>query len=252
VQAKTHEGALARVAEAIAEGVKQRGGVTRFGTSTTVAEFGAWWLDTEARRRVRSSSLDRMAQRVGRLGSVGSRPLAEVTTEELMAWQSALLDTYAPKTVADTRTTVRQLFAAASELKLIAANPVERLKPPKPPKSAGRTLTVDEVRALLHATDAHRYGPVVRILFTTGLRVSEALGLSWDDVNLVTGRTIVRRAVTYSAAHGTKLGPPKTQGAIGAHHLAPGVVTTTCLLARTASRRKVERRHALAHPALRR
>ena len=196
----------------------------RFSTRTTVAEFGAWWLDNEARHRVRSSSLDQMQQRLTRLGSIGQRALSDVNVEDLITWQSELLKSYAPKTVADSRTTARQVFAAAVELNLIASNPAERLKPPKVVKRPGRTLTIEEVGTLLDATDDHRYGAVVRILFTTGLRVSEALGLSWDDIDLDTGRATVRRAVTYSVAHGTALGPPKTEGATGVHHLAPGAM----------------------------
>ena len=78
---------------------------------------------------------------------------------------------------------------------------------------------------MLEATDTHRYGLVVRVLFTTGLRVSEALGLSWDDLDVGLGTATVRRAVTYSTLHGTTLGPPKTAGAAGVHHLAPGFLS---------------------------
>ena len=165
-----------------------------------------------------------MHRRLKRLGSIGQRALGDVRVEDLISWQSELLNSYAPKTVADSRTTARQVFEAAVQLNLIASNPADRLKPPKVTKRPGRTLTIDEVGALLDVTDEHRYGAVVRILFTTGLRVSEALGLSWDDVDLDTGRATVRRAVTYSVAHGTALGPPKTAGATGVHRLAPGVV----------------------------
>ena len=166
-----------------------------------------------------------MAQRVGGLGEIGEFRLVDVTTEDLISWQSALLSTFAATTVSDTRTTARQVFASARELNLITVNPVERLKPPKVVKQAGRTLALDEVRSLLEATDSHRYGLVVRVLFTTGLRVSEALGLSWDDLDTSLGTATVRRAVTYSTAEGTTLGPPKTAGAAGVHHLAPGVLT---------------------------
>ncbi len=224
VQAKTREAAMARRDSAVDRGVKLRRGESRFGSGTTVAEFAAWWLDNEARHRVRSSSLDRMAQRVRRLGEIGNYRLVDVTTEDLISWQSALLSRFAATTVSDTRTTARQVFASAQELNLIRVNPVERLKAPKVVKKTGRTLTVHEVRSLLEATDNHRYGLVVRILFTTGLRVSEALGLSWDDLDARSGTVTVRRAVTYSTANGTTLGLPKSIAAAGTHHLAPGVL----------------------------
>jgi integrase len=84
-------------------------------------------------------------------------------------------------------------------------------------------LTVDEVARLIAETDRHRYGAVVAILFTVGLRVSEVLGLAWSDIDLDAGTAHVRRAVIDSA-HGRTFGPTKTAGATGVHHLAAGTV----------------------------
>jgi len=58
-------------------------------------------------------------------------------------------------------------------------------------------------------------------LFCQGWRVSEVLGLAWDDLDLDAGTAHVRRAATHSAASGVTLGPTKTSGAQGLHHLAP-------------------------------
>lgn len=82
--------AIARRDEAVALGQESKRGESRFGSNTTVAEFAKWWLDNKARHRVRSSSLDRKAQRVGRLGEIGEFRLVDVTTEDLIIWQSAL------------------------------------------------------------------------------------------------------------------------------------------------------------------
>jgi integrase len=58
------------------------------------------------------------------------------------------------------------------------------------------------ISALLGAAEAlgrravarTNYGPLFRVLVTTGLRVSEALALRWQDVDLATGRLAVERS----------------------------------------------------------
>ena len=102
-------------------------------------------------------------------------------------------------TVADTRTTVRQLFAAAVDTSAsYAPTPSTESSRRVSPRSAGRVLTAEEVARLIAETDRHRYGAVVATLFTVGLRVSEVLGLAWSDIDLDAGTARVGRAVVDS------------------------------------------------------
>jgi integrase len=70
----------------------------------------------------------------------------------------------------------------------------------------------------------HRLGAAVALLFLQGWRVSEVLGLAWEDVDLDAGTALVRRASVYVDGRGQQLGPPKTEGARGEHWLMPTVV----------------------------
>ena len=71
-------------------------------------------------------------------------PIKDVTPAQVADWQTWLLTTprsngriLSATTVADTRTTVRQLFSPAVDLELIRTNPVDRVKPPESDRSAG-------------------------------------------------------------------------------------------------------------------
>jgi integrase len=64
----------------------------------------------------------------------------------------------------------------------------------------------------------------VALLFLQGWRVSEVLGLAWEDVDLDACTALVRRASVYVDGAGQRLGPPKTEGAHGKHFLMPTVV----------------------------
>jgi integrase len=183
-----------------------------------------------ARTRLRPGCVVKYRERLDRLGPLAELAVRDVTAEQVADWQTWLLTTPRPDgrdlsatTVADTRSTVRQLFSAALDLGLIGANPVERVKPPRVAHSPGRVLTTDEVAHLVAETDRRRYGAVVAILFTVGLRVSEVLGLAWSDIDLDAGTAHVRRAVVDSS-QGRAFGPTRTAGATGVHHLAAGNV----------------------------
>jgi len=228
VRGRTREEALRRRGEALtralAEGPRTPA-ATMMSGSTTVTELATWWLRNVAGVRVRPSSLGKYEDRVERIVAwLGDVRIGQLRAEQVATWQTELLKTLAPSTVADTRATLRTLVAEAVALELIATNPVDRVRPPTVRAAARRALTAAEGRALVAAAADERLGAAVALLFVQGWRVSEVLGLAWGDVELDNGAAIVRRASVYADGIGMMLGPPKTEGAKGRHHLTPVVV----------------------------
>lgn len=68
--------------------------------------------------------------------------------------------------------------------------------PARPRRSS--TGPAAEVRALIRLAREHepRFAPLLALLFATGLRRGEALGLHWSDVDLDSRVFAVRRAIT--------------------------------------------------------
>jgi integrase len=222
VYAPTRDEVTSRRDQAIADATRRTPRSKRFGTT---AAFADWWLTASA-PRLRSGSVDKYRERLGRLGSLADLAIVDVSAEHVADWQTWLLTAprgngrpLAPTTVADTRSTVRQMFSTAVDLELIRTNPVDRVKPPKVKRAFGRVLSRDELTRFIAETDRHRYAAVVAIMFTAGLRVSEVLGLAWSDIDLDAGTAHVRRR-----AAGREFGPTKNDGATGVHHLAPGTI----------------------------
>jgi integrase len=118
----------------------------------------------------------------------------------------------------------------AVKMGALVGNPVRSVKPLRVADAEAVALDRDETRALLAAARDHRLGAAVALLFLQGWRVSEVLGLAWEDVDLDAGTALVRRASVYVDRRGQQLGPPKTEGAQGEHWLMPTVVA---LLRRT-------------------
>ncbi len=224
VRGKTREEAIARRAVKLEE-LSQIQSST-FHREATVAELAAWWLDVVARHRVRASTLGTYSQRVERItNTIGQLPARSLKPERITRWQSDLLKSgLASGTVADVRVTLHQVLEQAVLHELIASNPVDRVAAPKVVRGARRALVSADARNLVESASDDRLGAVVALLFVQGWRVSEALGLGWDDLDLDAGVAVVRRAGIYVHKVGMVLGPTKNAGASGTHHLSAGVV----------------------------
>jgi integrase len=196
---------------------------SKFSVTTTVRELSDWWLESVARHQVRASSLATYRKSVAYLvDELGPVRVIDVGPEVLTAWQSALLDRLAPYTVLSCRKACRQIFAEAVKMGLIATNPFDLVHAPRAAGvKEGRALSAADARKLVTAAASIRLGAAVTLLFCQGWRVSEVLGLAWEDLDLEAGTARIRRAATHSTGSGVTFGPTKTSGAQGLHHLAP-------------------------------
>ena len=224
VRGRTRDEAIARRAAKLAAlGQSQ---YSRLDPETTVAELAGWWLDVVARHRVRKSSFGKYEGRVKRIADTfGATAVRNVTRERVATWQSDLMKSgLAATTVSDVRGTLRQVLEQAVINELIASNPVDRVAAPKVVRSPKRALSSGDARRLVEAASTDRLGAAVALLFVHGWRVSEVLGLAWEDLDLDAGTATVRRAAVYVDGVGVTLGPTKTASSTGLHHLSPGVV----------------------------
>ncbi|MCB8958416.1 MAG: site-specific tyrosine recombinase XerD [Nocardioides sp.] len=106
----------------------------------------------------------------------------------------ALSSTSAARTVVAVRGFHK--FAVADGL--AALDPASGVKPPTPAKRLPKALPVGDVEAILEAagapgtTLALRDRALLEVLYGTGARISEAVGLDVDDVDLVDGTVLLR------------------------------------------------------------
>ncbi len=178
------------------------------------------------RHAVRPSTWAKSEDRVRKIkATLGELPVVELDYRVVTEWQTKLALTLAPRTVRHHRQTLAQVVDEAVKMGALVGNPVRAVKPLRVTDSGGVALDRDETRALLAAVAEHRLGAAVALLFLQGWRVSEVLGLAWEDVDLDAGIAHVRRASVYVDGRGQQLGPPKTEGVRGEHWLMPTVVT---------------------------
>jgi len=91
---------------------------------------------------------------------------------------------------------VRGLHRFAAREGLVASDAARQVRPPTPPRRLPKALAVDDVEALLAVTGldqtprALRDRALLELLYGTGARISEAVGLVVDDLDLA-GSTVV-------------------------------------------------------------
>lgn len=97
-----------------------------------------------------------------------------------------------PTSIARKLSSLRSFFDFCIKRGLVKTNPAKEVPSPKVPKRVPKFLTVDEVFALLDTPDTkdalgRRDKAILEILYASGLRVSELVGLDITDVDLTTG-----------------------------------------------------------------
>jgi len=122
----------------------------------------------------------------------------EVSLEDLQNYLAALeARGLSARSRARRLSALRQFFRFLLREEKLSANPVELLDSPRLPMKLPQVLGEGEVAALLAATDpatprGQRDGALLEVLYATGLRVSELVGLTLKQVDLRRGVVRVR------------------------------------------------------------
>ena len=100
-------------------------------------------------------------------------------------------------TLARKLATLRSLYRFLMREGRVGTNPADDVHTPKLPQHLPRVLTKDDANALMEFPDGDRLcdlrdRAILETLYSTGTRVSELVGMNWDDINLGDGIVRVR------------------------------------------------------------
>jgi integrase len=147
--------------------------------------------------------------------------LADIEPRDLKRYAAHLAARgIAPSSVRNTLAPVRLLLATAYEDGLIRANPAARLRLAQPsayqdPHLLRKALSEPELQTFLAALPA-QWRLFFEFLSHTGLRIGEAIALTWDDIELDRRRLHVRRRL-----YRGRFDSPKSRYSIRTIPLAP-------------------------------
>lgn len=184
-----------------------RAGATALNTRfDTLSAFAATWLDLYARQRNKPSEQRNKRRYLRRdilplLGGLKPEAVTTVHVEQLVAAKRK--QGLAPKSVNNVLMTLSKLLRSAEEWGVIARAPkVRLLKAPPPPFDF---LEPFESARLLRAAPSASWRTMILLALRTGLRISELVALTWENIDLPRRVLHVRQALVLGV-----LGLPKS------------------------------------------
>ncbi len=227
-QKKELRGMLATEDKPVSEGV-------------TVREYLQGWLKRQERRansgEIKATTLERSKSRMALIqAQIGDVPLDKLTTRQVQDAYHAIEDSgRSPTTVLNIHTLFRQALQEAVDIdEILKRNVAIKAISPRPKKYEAKILTRAEISRIFDAADKTDAGPIIRLLAWTGLRLGEAMGLQWSDLDLEGATLTVRRSLNSRR----ELSTPKTSRSRRRLDLSPDTVS----LLREVQRRQAEDR----------
>ncbi len=219
------ESALAAAVRAVSEGLHAHDG------GTTVADYLDRWLADKVaaglrpttRRSYEQHVRDYLRPQLGHLRLRDLRPSHVAGMVRVVSAGTRQRPAPGPATVRRIVATLRSALTSAQRLHLVTHNAAANLELPAAPRPRVRPWEPADLGRFLDHAAADRLGALFELLASTGLRRGEAVGLRWDDVDLVAGVLVVRQQLVQVGSgderpcphcgelhKGSAFGPPKT------------------------------------------
>ncbi|MER3399046.1 MAG: site-specific integrase [Chloroflexota bacterium] len=181
-------------------------------SKVTLGEYLTFWLENGAKPTVRPPTLRQYeyAVRVHLNPDLGGRRLQELKPADIQTLYSQKLATgLSRRSVQIIHAVLHRALKQAVEWGLLAQNPADRVKAPRPGRREFRVLTPEEAARFLEAARASEYFALFATALGTGLRLAELLGLRWSDIDFEAGTIQVRRTLCWVRGSWVE-GEPKT------------------------------------------
>lgn len=124
--------------------------------------------------------------------SLGAVKLSELTTPQIQAFYNGLQRSgLAAKSVRNIHGILTKCLSTAVQVGYLRNNPAAAVTLPKVVKKDIQPLTDEQVRAFLQVSAADEYEILLKVILFTGLRESEAIGLTWDCIDFKAGTVTI-------------------------------------------------------------
>lgn len=167
-------------------------GIDTYNAQITVNELVKRYLDTRTELSINTGKAYSVAFRCHiKTSTLGKKKIADVKYFDVLDFYKNLrIDkNLAYSTIYNIHSILHPAFQLAVMDNLIRYNPCHNcLKSYKKPKTPKNALTLQQQEHLLEflkdtSTPFHFYYSFIYFLLSTGIRVGEAIGLTWDDIN---------------------------------------------------------------------
>jgi integrase len=192
MRAKTQEEGLVKLDEL--RQLRKRG-VNLGKQSPTLTEWWSIWLDKFAKQLKPNIREDYrgIGRRYVESDPIGRRKVSLLTNAEIQDWVDRLCERIAPQTVRNAHARLHKALKVAIQRHIRADNPADDIDLPEARPEPIHPLDFDQVWRLVEVLEHDRWLVLYRLLINLGLREGEALGLTWDALDLKKGTIRIYR-----------------------------------------------------------
>ncbi len=185
----------------------------------TLGEFLTHWLEHTAKANVRPSTFQSYTWLIEKhlVPGLGRIPLAKLSPQQVQKFLNEQLQSgrlperprrkkrpegapppppgLTPRTVQHAHATLRAALEQALRWGLVARNVAKLVDSPRVRRPEVQPFTPEEAKQFLSSITEDRLEALYTAATAVGLRLGEALGLQWDDIDFGAGTLTVRRAL---------------------------------------------------------
>ena len=166
---------------------------------------------------------------------LGALKLEALAPHEIQSFYNSLTDheknpsPVSAKTAKNIHGVLHKALQQAVKNGYIRANPTEACELPKVEKKKIKPLDEEEITRFLRAIRGHQFEDFYVVTLFTGMRKAEAMGLTWDCVNLEKGTiTVNKQLQQVRGGYGEYRIAPTKNSKVRTITVAPFVVNTLC------------------------
>lgn len=191
----------------------------------TVQEISDQW-ERAHREEIETKTWNNYAPHIAEIRARhGKKPVRELSAADVSAhllWAKSR--GYSATVINTIRSLYRMILDCAVMEQEISFNPCYSVRMPKGLKRGKRTApNDDQIKAIFRNIDKP-FGLFPVFLLCTGLRKSEALALSWADIDFDAGTISVTKSLDYTSGAHPKIKPPKTEAGFRTVPIVPELV----------------------------
>ncbi len=165
------------------------------------------WLADYAKTRVRSSTYERYEQfvRLHLTPGLGHVQVSRLSPQAIEGFYRELHGKVSPTTARHLAVLLREALQAAVRWGIILQNPCDRTEKPKATHWVPTLWSAEQAMHFMAGARSNKHWLLYATLLTTGLRLGEALALTWADIDLARGLLLVRQGKTPNARRAIRL-----------------------------------------------